>query len=838
MRKLLSFLILSLLSVASFAAEQFIVKDGKPNAQIVIAAENRPRMATLAALELQKWIEKISGARLPIVTQKSADFPMQIYVGRSPETDKLGISADGLDYGAYRIVSGMDLSNAAGWLVLIGKDTDFDPEPWGLPISRKDATRSNREWDEKVKKSGLTQCGWDSPFSSGFKHLYGGKDDFLKSLNSMYGKDAGILWTSGGNELKGFWIHDLTGSMNAVHGLLRKLGARFYMPGDMGTVLPKLASVEIGAVDETVKPDFAARAWRLYGLDKFSLEDVIWTRRVGMNSIFERSGPVVFSHWLTNVHSKDEMKKAHPEYYALIGGKRDTGHRGNGTACFSSEGLIKETANFCRFIFDNYAHRIVSIWPGDGLKKCQCEKCANKSAEELVWSFTDRVAREVYKTHPNKFVLGGAYTMYKDAPDFIEKFPPNFIISISNSGRVGMNDPERWADYEARARKWASKVAPGNLLRGENNRIHIWGYKDNEGTPKPIYYPAIHPCATARDLRLMKELGVYGEDGEQSQLDGKWTVMGLEHITLYPHARLLWNADQDVDALLDEYCEKFYGPAAKQMKAVIDFAEANLAVKDASRSGGRGNPTNVPLRTALELRDLLDKAKDAAGETIYGQRVKMVISELQTREDVIARQKKESQELNEARARAPLAVGKQGTDLSGAKIHELRRNSPGTTVTAKTTFKVGWHNSSLLMEIRCEEPQMHNLSSSSDVHGGDYVAVFIETQDHSYYQIQVNPDGQVSEGDPAARWKSLAEIKTEKGKNFWLVKMRIPVVGQDEANSDPLHRVAGTMPTPEAPWYFNIGRVRVAGQEREVQAFSPTGGPWGQPAKFGRLEIK
>mgnify|MGYP001266309855 CR=1 FL=1 len=63
MRKLLAGLMLVLLSLASFAEEQFIVKDGKPNAQIVIAAENRPRMTTLAALELRRGIEKISGAR-------------------------------------------------------------------------------------------------------------------------------------------------------------------------------------------------------------------------------------------------------------------------------------------------------------------------------------------------------------------------------------------------------------------------------------------------------------------------------------------------------------------------------------------------------------------------------------------------------------------------------------------------------------------------------------------------------------------------------------------------------------------------------------------------------
>jgi hypothetical protein len=52
MRKLMACLLFATLGIVSAAAEesQMIVKDGKPNAQIVIAAENRPRMATLAAL--------------------------------------------------------------------------------------------------------------------------------------------------------------------------------------------------------------------------------------------------------------------------------------------------------------------------------------------------------------------------------------------------------------------------------------------------------------------------------------------------------------------------------------------------------------------------------------------------------------------------------------------------------------------------------------------------------------------------------------------------------------------------------------------------------------------
>ena len=68
--------------VQARASDAFIVKDGQPRAEIVIAEES-PRTTRLAAAELQTYVEKISGAKLPIATEPSADTPVQIYIGCS-----------------------------------------------------------------------------------------------------------------------------------------------------------------------------------------------------------------------------------------------------------------------------------------------------------------------------------------------------------------------------------------------------------------------------------------------------------------------------------------------------------------------------------------------------------------------------------------------------------------------------------------------------------------------------------------------------------------------------------------------------------------------------------
>lgn len=778
------------------AAETLLVENGAPRAQIVIAAENRPRMATLAALELQRHLQKMSGARLPIVTSLDATLPVKIYVGKSPATDKLGVTDKDLKYGAFRMASGPD------WLVLLGNDFDFTP-PAAVPGKRK------REASYAFKSN---------------------------VLETHYGKDAAALWLTGGNTTRGFEFEDENGSLNAVCEFLRGLGVRWFMPGKLGEVVPERKSIALAAVNKTVTPDTHFRSWMWNNHSSFSFDDVLWSRQIGMNSPHQKIGSAGGAHGLTKVHSGEAMKKAHPEYYALLGGKRDTEHRGHGTPCFTSEGLIEETIKYCRFLFDVYGLPAVDLWPGDGLSHCGCDGCKGKPTPDLVWGFTERVGRELYKTHPDKFITSGAYTSYNDTSDKVGKFTPNVMIKVSNSGRPKMNDPEHWADYTSRMERWKTKVAPGNLLRYENNLYHLWGKEDGV-RGAAISYPVIHPRAMAKDLHYLKGVAL-GGSGEVSQYRGKWQAMGLEHITLYVQARFFWNADQDVDQVLNDYCTLFYGPAAKAMKEAIDFAESNLAYKDTSRGRGKGNPMNVSLTTALKFRDMLDKAKAVASDGIYGQRVQAVISELQPRADMIAKYKAQDNELAEARAKAPLAVGTAEAVLSKAATYKLKANRGGKVGVPTTTFQVGWDKNTLLLDIRCQEPDMKKLVAATDVVSGDNVAVCLETPNHTYYVIEINPNGVMVEGNPSPGWKSLAEIKTERGADFWRVRLRIPVVGDAEANADPKHRVAGAKPTQAAPWFFNVGRLRRAGLENpELQAFSPTGGGWHIPAKFGKLVI-
>ena len=186
--------------VQTAAAQTFLVEDGQPRAEIIIA-DAASRTTRLAARELQTYVEKITGAKLNIGNEPGSNVPVRIYVGQSLHTEKLGITSDGLTDGAYRIVSDEN------WLVLIGDDTDFVPiEPW--PRSNNDIAsgKMQRAWD------GITGKHWGYTHSQLHKHYSGSNTLFGTPDEQKVDKDGNV----------NVWTYDERGSFNAVCGFLRE----------------------------------------------------------------------------------------------------------------------------------------------------------------------------------------------------------------------------------------------------------------------------------------------------------------------------------------------------------------------------------------------------------------------------------------------------------------------------------------------------------------------------------------------------------------------------------------------------------------------------------------
>jgi len=142
-----------------------------------------------------------------------------------------------------------------------------------------------------------------------------------------------------------------------------------------------------------------------------------------------------------------------------------------------------------------------------------------------------------------------------------------------------------------------------------------------------------------------------------------------------------------------------------------------------------------------------------------------------------------------------------------------------------------WYNNNIYFGIRCEEEADQALSiptkrdDDPGIFDGDRIELLIETTPETCYRLVINPAGALLDADltpngRGVRWSSNADVGAHVGMGFWSVEACIPVVSQADAAMDPGNYVAGQTPTSAWPWYFNIGRVRVRGNEKQVMAYS------------------
>ncbi len=801
------------LAASTAAGGRFLVRDGRARADIVVA-ENASRTALLAARELQRYVQKISGARLAI-THRPAGNRVAVFVGRSRHTDKLGITPKGLPHGACRIVSG------DAWLVLIGDDTEFTPiEPWA---------RSNAHW-----RSGKVLAAWDAitgerwgnPMSRMYKNYTGRAREAGRPRPAP--GDAGPVHV---------WAFDERGSFNAVCSFLRGLGVRWYMPGELGEVVPERTTIPLPEIDCTLRPAFPIRRFYIrFGVH--GRDSAMWAMRLGTRDPYGFQ----IAHGLHTMTHRKAVRDAHPEFYALYGGRRDNadGQRLN-QLCYSSDALFRETLRYVRTMFDHYKYDVVSVMPPDGYTRmCECELCKGKDTPErgprgrlsdYVWGYVNRVAGEIARTHPDKKVLNAAYGAYKLPPLKIARLHPNVQVCIVGGRRIQEADPKGRREVRELVKAW--------LARTDNPIVNFENYPF---TARGWYLPTYVPHLIGRSVNRLKGKSL-GEDVWFSPGKG-FHAPGFNHFHMYFTARMLW--EPDVRPLFDEYCRLFYGPAGARMKAFFEYCEANWQAMASDKA---------PADRALELFDAARAEADPA--STCARRLALVgdyLDGLRSKARQLGRPRADGPELRMARDAAGITIdGKLDEpfwqNVFSRATGRLAELQTGRRPLFGTTFRAAWGNDgSAYFAVRCRDrtgPTVNVATRRNDdpaIWGGDVVEILLETESHAYYQIAVNPAGAVADLDRGAagrkdfRWQSQAEVATHVGEDFWTVEIRIPVVARTD---DPLHQVVGRKPTAGLPWYFNLCRQRKRDSGVEHSAFSPTGrASFHVPRAFAKLYVK
>lgn len=788
-----------------------LVKDGHPRAEIIIS-EKPPRMAKLAAEELQAHVEKITGARLPITTAPSKEVSVQIYVGQSSHTERLKISPEGLKHGAFHLVA------EKNHLILLGRDSDFTPPRFYL-TSAGDLPEFLKKWDRATGEH------WG--FANG----------------NLYKEYNGILK---------IWARDERGSLNAVHEFLRMQGVRWYMPGELGEVIPKKPTLEVPEINKTVRPDFALRFpyqyARMFGHQGTTRDEVLWQLRLGWNQAADVIGDfgMSLSHGMNPLYERKEVHDAHPEYYLLVNGKRDSLKTGECRPCLSSRGLFEQNVKYVRTMFDLLDVPMVSLMPQDGYGiLCQCELCQGKDALErggeghlsdYVWDHVNRVAREVHKTHPDRKVSCYAYGAYLLPPKKIDLLSPNLIVGICQNRGI-FDDPAERQKFLDLRKVWLAKMPEGH------KHLVINDYYLHARPFTLPHMPYFFPHAIAEDLRSLKGISLGDFIEVYRDLEGMRSL-AVDHLNLYVTSRFWWDAEQNIEKVLDEYCNDFYGPAAKEMRAFIDYSEANRT--DLGKSAAKID----------KAFDLFSKAQaKAQAETVYGKRIAFIADYIKPMKDLRTQLARGREGVPEATARERMKAdikldGKLDDKFwEGLNVYELSELETGKNPYMATSFKIGWADNAIYFGIRCQERDTKKLNVGTtrnedpNLWNGDGVEILLETQNHAYYQLAINPAGAMIDLDRKqgldTLWTSGAQVATHVGDGYWSAEVRIPVVGQEQALLNPRFGVAGRQPSLNYPWYFNVCRQRMRPSEKEYSAFSPTStASFHIVKKFGKLYVR
>ncbi|MBQ8310360.1 MAG: DUF4838 domain-containing protein [Clostridia bacterium] len=262
--------------------------------------------------------------------------------------------------------------------------------------------------------------------------------------------------------------------------------------------------------------------------------------------------------------------EAHPEYYALIDGKRVPTQ-----PCLSNEDVVWEmTDNLMRTIKENPHARVFSVAQNDNQQYCRCEKCRAIDEKEgspagSMITFVNRVAEAVEAYDPTLLIHTFAYQYTRHAPRFVCP-RKNVIVRLCNIECEWSEPFEVLAkrDPDSEAAAFLGDLAAWTRI---SDRVYIWDYAVNYAN---YLQPFANYYQMAENIRYYKRMGVRGV-----LMEGNFSYGGgasMDELKSYLISALLWDSTQDVDGLIDEFLKGVYGKGAPYLRDYINRTSASV----------------------------------------------------------------------------------------------------------------------------------------------------------------------------------------------------------------------------------------------------------------------
>ena len=614
------------------------------------------------------------------------------------------------------------------------------------------------------------------------------------------------------------------GTVFGVYDFLERFaGIRFYLPVDLGIIVPDLKKLEIPAVDIFDRPDCAVRTTTAFGImysKKPWMDPKISPRQISNLAMLRWRGgtrDIPNCHGLQQLGYWKRFGKTNPEYFIQNSkGERLTGYPG--FLCLNSNvitEIIEDAKSALRgeppqkrgVLWTSRNGKSVCYWfpmvynkDGffnvhlmDGLQACYCEKCQGKSTgSEPVWKMTATVAQAIKDAKLPGWITQMGYNSYREVPKV--DLPDNVIVQLAFNGPYHISEKSKIAYEHDLIRRWNKKL--------DGRKIWLWIYLDatDEGQDW-CSFPGLSqnsPYSIAKYFQDIKN-DISGCMVETGAAPKDW-------INIYISMRVMWNLSLNINQVMDEFYTLMFGKAAPVLKDYFKEAEniwihkvrsksfeTPLGPKPMKQPESKVWEQFYPPKLIQKWVKMFDKAEAAVKDSPeHLARVKFF------REQYLGpalkysalywKNKGETEILqtNVKTVKTPIVVDGKLNEAAWktASANYLGKFRFGTTP-IRANVKVLKDSKNLYFAFESIDPQHNLLETGLKVLPDQSTTSFATFEillnpsgdKETVYHLLINPSGKFQAVmHPAEKtWKADYKVATSNGKDRWIAEVSIPL---------------------------------------------------------------